>query len=164
MAEESKGTNRANFQMATTAGNLQHHHSAQSWEKSCDSEALSRKPCKACQRQEALNAVDGPSEEHVCCTSLEPPDSHSSLQEQEVIRVTTRGDQLRAKQQLKVGQEILNGWTPGIRASQLNDSDIALLLQAIEGGTDRPSRNTISSGTSALKTLWRQWERLEVQA
>ena len=72
-------------------------------------DALSRKPCKACQRQEALNAGDGPSEEHVCCTSLEPPDSHSSLQEQEVIRVTTMGDQLRAEQQLKVGQEILNG-------------------------------------------------------
>ena len=123
-------------------------------------DALSRKPCKACQRQEALNAVDCPSEEHVCWTSIEPPDSHSSLQEQEVIRVTTRGEQLRAEQQLKVGQEILKGWAPSdIRASQLNDSDLALLLQAIEAGTDRPSWNNISSGASALKTLWRHWDR-----
>ena len=91
---------------------------------------------------------------------MEPPDSHSSFPEQEVIRFTTRDDQLRAEQQLKGGQE-----TPSdIRASQLNDSDIGLLLEAIEGGTDRPSWNTISSGTSALKTPWRHWDRLKVQA
>ena len=71
----------------------------------------------------------------------------------------------RAEQQLKVGQEILNGWTPSdIRASQLNDSDIALLLQAIEGGTDRPSWNTISSVPQHLKPSGGTWDRLKVQA
>ena len=69
--------------------------------------ALSRKPCKVCQRQEALNTAEGLSEEHVCCTVAEPTDLQLSLQE--ATRVTTRGDQTRAEQQLKVGQEILNG-------------------------------------------------------
>ena len=121
-------------------------------------DALSRKPCK-----EALNTAEGLSEEHVCCTVAEPTDLQLSLQE--ATRVSTRVDQTRAEQQLKVGQKILNGWKPSdIWASQLNDSDIALLLQAIEGDTERPSWNTVSPGTSALKTLWRHWDGLKVQA
>ena len=126
-------------------------------------DALSRKPCKVCQRQEALNTAEGLSEEQVCCTVAEPTDLQLSLQE--ATRLTTRGDQTRAEQQLKVGQEILNGWkSSDIRASQLNDSDIAMLLQAIEGDTERPSWNTVSPCTSALKTLWRHWDHLKVQA
>ena len=73
-------------------------------------DALSRKPCKVCQLQEALNTAEGLSEEHVCCTVAEPTCLQLSLQE--VTRVTTRGNQTKAEQQLKMGQEILNGWKP----------------------------------------------------
>ena len=125
-------------------------------------DALSRKPCKACERQEALNKSEEPSEEHICCVTGEPL---SLSPPQEATRVTTRGDQKRAEQQLKIGQEVLNGWSPSdIRASQLNDPDIALFLQAMDGNTGRPSWNTVSSGTSAHKTLWRHWDRLKVEA
>ena len=73
-------------------------------------DALSRKPCKVCQLQEALNTAEGLSEEHVCCTVAEP--TYLQLSLQEVTRVTTRGNQTKAEQQLKMGQEILNGWKP----------------------------------------------------
>ena len=72
----------------------------------------------------------------------------------EAIRVITRSEQARSEDQLKFSQETLVGWQPAeIRASQLNDSDIAILMVAIEDGADRPVWNKVSPGMSSLKTL-----------
>ncbi|MCG8047712.1 MAG: reverse transcriptase, partial [Candidatus Thiodiazotropha endolucinida] len=121
-------------------------------------DALSRKPCKVCQRQDSLNATDDAlnsegtlPDEYACCTSVEPPELQPL---HEVTRVTTRSEQASAEAQLKVGQEVLDGWDPtNIRASQMSDGDIAVLLVAMESGAERPSWNKVFPGTSSLKTL-----------
>ena len=62
-----------------------------------------------------------------------------ALQKRSVI---TRSEQARSEDQLKFSQETLVGWQPAeIRTSQLNDSDIAILMVAIEDGADRPVWN-----------------------
>jgi hypothetical protein len=35
-------------------------------------------------------------------------------------------------------------------------------MAAIETGKDRPAWESVSSGTSQLKTLWSQWDRLDL--
>lgn len=99
----------------------------------------------------------------MCCTMAELQEL--SIQPWETIRVTTRSEHAKAEDQLKPCQEMLNGWQPSdIRISQLNDSTMGIFLQAKEDGALRPAWNRVSSGTSALKTLWRQWDRLKVHA
>lgn len=59
---------------------------------------------------------------------------------------------------------ILDGWQPEqIRQEQLNDPDKALLLATLDDSETRPSWDRVSLGTSSLKTLWRQWDRLQIQ-
>lgn len=59
---------------------------------------------------------------------------------------------------------ILDGWQPEqIRQEQLNDPDKALLLATLDDSETRPSWDRVSLGTSSLKTLWRQWDRLQIR-
>ena len=133
-------------------------------------DALSRKPCTVCQRQTDLNTENQNDEterlstdDYVCCTTIET--NELCLCPAEAIRVITRSEQARSEDQLKFSQETLVAWQPAeIRVSQLNDSDIAILMVAIEDGADRPVWNKVSPGTSSLKTLWQQWDRLVVRA
>jgi hypothetical protein len=58
---------------------------------------------------------------------------------------------------------ILLGWEPqDLRLQQLSDPDIGILLIKLELTNKRPKWESVSSGTSALKTLWSQWNRLEI--
>jgi hypothetical protein len=43
-------------------------------------------------------------------------------------------------------------------AQQLSDPDIGILLVELEVTNKRPKWESVSSGTSALKTLWCQWD------
>ena len=55
------------------------------------------------------------------------------------------------------------GWEPqDLRLQQLSDPDIGILLIKLELTNKRPKWESVSSGTSALKTLWSQWNRLEI--
>ena len=55
------------------------------------------------------------------------------------------------------------GWEPqDLRIQQLSDPDIEILLLELEVANKRPKWESVSSGTSALNTLWSQWDRLEI--
>ena len=131
-------------------------------------DALSRRPCKVCQRQETLSSeVQGlsqestVSDEHVCCLTAEPAECYSPP---ESIRIVTRSQQATTEDQLKHNQALLDGWQPSeIRAAQLNDNDMAIYLVAREDDSKQPAWNKVSSGSSSLKTLWRHWDRLVVR-
>ena len=53
--------------------------------------------------------------------------------------------------------------TEKVRNSQFQDDDICPLVTALETGSGRPRRDQVSSGRAALKTLWRQWDKLKIQ-
>lgn len=160
--------------------------------KHTNADALSRNPCKSCKRQEDLNASydqrDKESEDHLAelpsteemrdgmTETLDAP-----LQEHQIADITpedisnketaTLGDiraitrsGLREKQEgMRDNQELLGGWeTTDIRQKQLDDENIGQILVAVEAGTPRPKWECVSSGSSALKTLWGQWDRLEM--
>ena len=87
---------------------------------------------------------------------------HSSETKDQEIRVTTRSKQ--DKQNEELGKDwLLEGWTQeDIRLEQLADINIGPLLIALEEGKGRPAWETVSRGSSSLKTLWAQWDRLEI--
>jgi hypothetical protein len=70
-------------------------------------------------------------------------------------RAITRSEQNEYIEKLKRTQFILSGWEPTeIRQQQLSDEIIGCIMAAIETGKDRPAWESVSSGTSQLKTLW----------
>ena len=93
-------------------------------------DALSRRHCKVCQRQETLSSeVQGlsqestESDENVCCLTAKPAECYSPP---ESFRIVTRSQQATSEDQLKPNQALLDGWQPSeIRAAQLNDNDMA---------------------------------------
>jgi hypothetical protein len=112
--------------------------------KHTNADALSRRPCKVCERQENLNNEDTDSD---CDNNLIINQNNS---------VTIRAIQQDA-------QIVINGWTPDdLLVAQLNDPNISPILNAKTNQLDRPSWDQISDGTSFLKTLWRMWDRLKV--
>lgn len=125
-----------------------------------NSDALSRVPCKVCQRQEQNESKD--TEEH-------NPDLHSEMigsdnkPAVEVSRAVTRGQQQdEANTHLKPNQFLLANWEPStVRQHQLSDPVISPIMVAVESQS-RPEWNSISETTSHTKTLWRQWDRLSL--
>lgn len=49
------------------------------------------------------------------------------------------------------------------KTSTIDDPDIALLLTILDDRENRPFWDRVSPGTSSLKTLWRQWDRLQIK-
>lgn len=49
------------------------------------------------------------------------------------------------------------------KTSTNDDPDIALLLTILDDRENRPFWDRVSPGTSSLKTLWRQWDRLQIK-
>ena len=61
------------------------------------------------------------------------------------------------------GPVLLNGWTHSdIRQSQMEDADIGPILALLEEKKPRPKWTAIANQSSLFKTLWRNWDRLEV--
>jgi hypothetical protein len=116
---------------------------------------LSRRPCKVCAKQKELSkGFDD-----------DDPDNTSAQITDGEVRATTRD---AAAKQADDGMTqpivILDGWDNiDIHNDQLQDTDIGSLLVIKSSGADRPGWSHVSPGTSALKTLWRQWERLEIR-
>ena len=125
-----------------------------------NSDALSRIPCKVCQKQEQNNGNHA--EEH-------NPDLHTgdtgsdSKPTVEITRAVTRGQQQKeATAQLKSYQFLLENWEPSSACErQLTDPIISPILVALETQS-RPEWKNISETTSYTKTLWRQWDRLSI--
>ena len=58
---------------------------------------------------------------------------------------------------------ILDGWEPQkVRQVQLEDQNMSIIMTSLEDGTGRPKWDKVSGGSSELKTIWRQWDRLEI--
>ena len=123
--------------------------------KHTNADAMSRKPCKVCERQERL------SQEYIednddQCYSVSTVDLSTLVDAESTaeVRVTNAGPDQRT---------YLLGWTPAdVRQEQSSDPDISVLLTALESQSPRPLWEEVSHGTSTLKTLWRQWDRLKL--
>lgn len=118
-----------------------------------NADALSRRPCNACARQQNLNDTDK-------CES-EKADGENVAK----VRVTRRNDSAKVQEsELTQNQWLLDGWSPvDVQNNQLSDPNIGPILSAKLNNSDRPSWSKVSSGKANLKTLWRQWDRLEVK-
>ncbi|CAC5407930.1 unnamed protein product [Mytilus coruscus] len=80
-----------------------------------------------------------------------------------MIRVVTRSELKEQQNAIKDNEALLGGWDLSeIRQQQIEDEDIGKIFAAFESGPQKPPWESISSGTSALKTLWGQWDRLEM--
>ena len=125
-----------------------------------NSDALSRIPCKVCQRQEQNESKD---------TNDHNPDLHNeetmsiNMTTVELSRAVTRGQQQSdVSAQLKSSQFLLEDWEPSnIRQNQLSDPLVSPIMVAVESQS-RPEWKDISDTTSYTKTLWRQWDRLSI--
>lgn len=118
-----------------------------------NADGMSRKPCKACKHQQKLQEA---------CENDESEDNVST----EEVRATTRSESVRQQTtDLTENQHILDGWDPiEIATKQDADPYIGFIKRAIQDKKDRPSWSEVSSEKSELKTLWRQWDRLEIKA
>jgi hypothetical protein len=116
-----------------------------------NADALSRKPCKVCARQQEL--------------SLANDDNNNGDQDVQKVRVTTRkGASQAINNELSENHLLLDGWNATeIANEQLSDPEIGPLLSAKLAGVSRPNWSAISHGKAALKSLWRQWDRLEIK-
>ena len=112
-----------------------------------NADGLSRKPCKSCARQESLKQEEkrGSDDEENC-------DTHCNT-----IRAITSTQNAAANE----NQALLEGWNLGtLRQKQLEDDDLKPIMTALESKGERPSWDQVSAGSSVLKSIWRQWDRL----
>ncbi|MCG7877680.1 MAG: RNase H-like domain-containing protein, partial [Candidatus Thiodiazotropha endolucinida] len=127
-------------------------------QKHGNADALSRRPCQACLRQQKLNDA----EDNDTCESNVSDDPKLNLN----VSATTRNQaQQQAKQELSNGHCLLDGWDPtAIAQEQLDDPNIQAIFVAKRDNKPRPEWSQVSGGSASLKTLWRQWDRLEMYA
>ena len=119
-----------------------------------NADALSRIPCKSCTHQQKLQ------ENYTCENTVEDESSDANQ-----VRVVTRS---KAKDEISSemtsNQVLLNGWDPiEISTKQAEDSYIGPTKIALSSGKQRPNWAEISGAKSENKTLWRQWDRLEIK-
>ncbi|KAK3102361.1 hypothetical protein FSP39_010822 [Pinctada imbricata] len=116
-----------------------------------NADALSRRPCKSCERQESIN------QEAIIQESAE--EEKSDIQEPKCDTVRVTSEEMNTSR----NQAILEGWDPmSLRQKQLEDENIQPIISAFDGTGTRPPWDKVSSCSSILKTLWRQWDRLEL--
>lgn len=126
--------------------------------KHSNADALSRRPCKSCENQESGNHESDNSDDDTDTTTEH--DKQGNGNHIEVVRVCTRS---QTNPRRVNNSNILEGWDHGtIRQKQLEDADIGLLMTFKEDGGSRPAWDQVSMKSSSMKTIWRQWERLEI--
>ena len=176
-----------------------------SGKKHSNADALSRAPCKTCQRQEMLNKSEEDTEqvesdhlaelqslidpnqrkiyksaENNSKTEREKGPSHNPVELQQTdknengIELTQNSQQdepvhekvravTRSQQPEVRNSHLLMGWEPStLRQQQLSDETIGPIMAAKEASQGRPAWESISAKQTHLKTLWSQWDRLEL--
>lgn len=130
-------------------------------QKHGNADALSRRPCQACLHQQKLKEEAEDCEDCLGNTSTEQ--CANALM---TVSATTRNQALQQeKQELRENQCLLDGWdATEIAQAQLNDPKIQAVYIPKRDNKARPEWDQISSGSASLKTLWRQWDRLEMHA
>ena len=144
--------------------------------KHCNADALSRMPCKQCGNSSDPEKMenDTADQEQMETTDHEQVEWDTTDQEQVEmdttdesepphVRVTTRKQSKKLAAEFRQTDHLLDGWDPvEIRNQQQADKDIQPLMTAVEAGQPRPLWQDISAESQNLKTLWRQWERIQV--
>jgi hypothetical protein len=119
-----------------------------------NADALSRSPCKACTKQEENDQAEESDDD-----SADQPTIQYN-----VVRVTTRGQSKDSSQDLCTTMGLMEHWQPTeIRQQQLEDTNIGPIFTPLDEGQERPEWSAISMHSSAVKTLWRHWDRLVVR-
>ena len=111
-----------------------------------NADALSRRPCNPCKHQQEIQeAIE---EDDMPCI--------------ETVRAVTRSETAAQSSQLRRAEYLLDGWeTIDIANSQLSDVEIGIIKVAKESGS-KPEWSEISNANAKTKTLWRQWDRLDI--
>jgi hypothetical protein len=121
-----------------------------------NADALSRHPCKVCERHEKRNQELESST--ATCTGENQETEDSSA----VVCVVTRSQQGPSATGSLHRTVLLDGWTTtDLQHDQVMDSDIAPILVAVETG-NKPDWNQLARFSPATKMLYNQWDRLEV--
>ena len=123
-----------------------------------NADALSRIPCKSCKRQQDKSSPDTDDSDAEQEVSL--PVEGSTDYECVQLNTVTRTQDAEIFIQ---GPVLLDGWDHSdIRQSQSEDADIGPILLLLEENKSKPDWSTISGKSTAFKTLWRNWDRLQV--
>lgn len=118
-----------------------------------NADALSRKPCSACKRQQTND--DNETENARAETNPDAELGH--------VCVITRGQQRRCGPAAPPNTVTLPGWEPAqFRQLQLQDKDISPIMTLLDDSSDRPSWNDISHLSCTAKRIWKQWDRLVI--
>ncbi|CAG2230871.1 unnamed protein product [Mytilus edulis] len=135
--------------------------------KHSNADALSRRPCKSCERQESGNHTSDDETDEI---QLEETDFvNQELHENEeptprieIVRVCTRSQTGNQSSATPSGY-CIDGWDPdSIRQCQLEDPDMSLIVTYLQEKKNKPDWDQVSKGTSFQKTIWRQWDRLTI--
>lgn len=111
--------------------------------KHSNADAMSRRPCRSCERQELRNLQSDSEDE-----------TTQQIPEAQICAITRSG----ASQNIFSPESgfILDGWQlDSIRQAQLEDRDISPILVAKESNDPKPAWDKVSHGTGTLKTIWR---------
>ena len=140
-----------------------------------NADALSRRPCMVCSRQQELSRQYQLDQED---TSLFQNSDQSQEESAEVIEdttteaprqdthlaATTRQQSLPGQGSLRINQGWLDGWdVEHLRLSQLSDEAIGPILLLKEADATKPAWPEVSHLSSASKALWSTWDKLEVK-
>jgi hypothetical protein len=112
-----------------------------------NADALSRKPCKACSRQQDKN------------TELEAKDKEESVISMDIAqlcqtRAITRSQGTSYTEYPVQNQLILKGWKLSeIKKPQLNDRNLSFINLCIEKGLDKPDWNQVSGENTIVEIL-----------
>ena len=125
--------------------------------KHSNADALSRRPCKACKRQQDNDP--GNNSENESSKETEQNDTDVSH-----VCIVTRGQHKTSEPSQILNTAVLQGWEPDqIRFLQLQDPYISPIMTLLDDASNKPVWSDISHLSSSTKTLWRQWDRLQVQ-
>lgn len=120
--------------------------------KHTNADALSRRPCKVCQRYADEPNNIGAIEKLDNCEDDAPCMSISA-------RMITR-----SQNSPKV-PELLEGWDPAsIRQEQLSDADMGPVFSVFDDTLERPKWKDMTMSSVNAKILWSQWDRLTVMS
>ena len=154
-----------------------------------NADALSRRPCSSCENQEKIQQVylqeidcqdtqdvnRGENDTAVDEAKYDKntPDDKRSMEAKRdvaevfhpvVAAVTTRSKDTPLMGDLRCNQGWLDGWdVEHMRLIQLSDTDMGPMMLDKEAGSSRPSWENISHLSSGYKTLWSNWENIEIR-
>lgn len=120
--------------------------------KHTNADVFSRRPCKACKRQQDINAEDNVSLETGTPTDSEPHD-------QGQIGIITRSKDIETEYLLSPNMGLLSGWEPDpICLLQLKDKNIYPNMTHLMDGNDRPAWTWGDSShlSASANVLWKQ--------